>query len=240
MVKQHLAEQEKGDDCLKAVVNTIKESIRPYDLGVYRYGGEEFAVILPDVDLVESENIGNRLQKKVQEKTSITISIGVSTYRGASNNLHNLLCYADRALYKAKKEGHCCWEGIRMKEKLNIKDLILKNSISNNFIFIDLSECGWNTLKLCKSNEVYVSLSNDFGMVVIPKDKKTYVPKLYDYDTDNPEKIIKILLKEAEDKIVGDITVIFNDIFYNTETYEFAISFSGRKRNRVCIYDDQL
>ena len=106
-----------GDECLKAVARTLKDTLRrPADL-VARYGGEEFAVILPDTEItgalqvaeamrsaVEGLNITHRYSKG---GSVVTISIGVAstTPSRTGSDSSVLLKRADDALYRAKQAG---------------------------------------------------------------------------------------------------------------------------------------
>ena len=106
-----------GDECLKAVARTLKDTLRrPADL-VARYGGEEFAVILPDTEItgalqvaeamrsaVEGLNITHRYSKG---GSVVTISIGVAstTPSRTGSDSSVLLKRADDALYQAKQAG---------------------------------------------------------------------------------------------------------------------------------------
>lgn len=106
-----------GDECLKAVARTLRDTLRrPADL-VARYGGEEFAVILPDTEItgalqvaeamrsaVEGLNITHRYSKGA---SVVTISIGVAstTPSRTGSDSSALLKRADDALYRAKQAG---------------------------------------------------------------------------------------------------------------------------------------
>lgn len=105
----HLA----GDMVLSTIGRMFNEHFRQGDL-ICRYGGEEFAVILPDTSLKSAMNVCERLRKKVSSHRfkynssdfSISISTGVALY---NNLVHRspveLVSAADQALYQAKKEG---------------------------------------------------------------------------------------------------------------------------------------
>lgn len=108
----HLA----GDECLQKVARAIENSLkRPGDLAA-RWGGEEFTILLPDIDGEKALHVAERIRKAVEalgilHETSdvskvVTISIGVATL-DSSNSIYcdNLVLHADRALYKAKKMG---------------------------------------------------------------------------------------------------------------------------------------
>lgn len=107
----HLA----GDDCLSAAASAIASvSKRPTDLAC-RYGGEEFTVILPKTDLNEAKMIAEKIReilanRQIPHKASrvseyVSLSLGVSTYRGQFKNCTELTNAADHALYLAKEHG---------------------------------------------------------------------------------------------------------------------------------------
>ena len=96
----------EGDLLLKRVTYNIEVSIRNYDkIHLYRYGGEEFVIIIPDTTANEASTIGERLRKNIKEACDITISVGVSHYKELAGNMNELLTNADKALYKAKRAG---------------------------------------------------------------------------------------------------------------------------------------
>ncbi len=105
-----------GDKALFTVSNILKLSARRSTDKISRFGGEEFAVILPETDANEAFIIGQSLhqdilQKKIEHSGSkisnvLTISIGVTTMRPShSGTIDTLKLQADRALYSAKALG---------------------------------------------------------------------------------------------------------------------------------------
>ncbi|CAN7174163.1 sensor domain-containing diguanylate cyclase [Neorhizobium sp. LjRoot104] len=107
-----------GDDCLRAVANVVRGSIRRSKDLPARYGGEEFAVLLPDTNgagaLKAAENIRQRVAdlRLPHEKNLpwgyATISIGTATFhpaRGDRVTTAELFERADHALYRAKDSG---------------------------------------------------------------------------------------------------------------------------------------
>ncbi len=101
-----------GDEVLKSVVGAIKKSIRESDLAI-RYGGEEFLILLNDVDDDLALDIAERIRSEV-EQTEITVqgnilkktlSIGVSIFPKDSKNLWQCIKFSDVAMYKAKESG---------------------------------------------------------------------------------------------------------------------------------------
>jgi len=97
---------QKGDQVLREVTQCIEKNLRDYDkIHIYRYGGEEFVVIIPNIANQDALNIGERLRENVKEASSVTVSVGISHYKESSDNLQSLIENADKALYKAKGMG---------------------------------------------------------------------------------------------------------------------------------------
>ena len=113
----HLA----GDRALRAIAHTFRIFLRDYDLAG-RFGGEEFALLLPQTSAADARRIAERVRGHIAampisvndtpgaEPLQITVSIGVAalglTWDSATGNqLTDLLAGADRALYQAKNAG---------------------------------------------------------------------------------------------------------------------------------------
>jgi two-component system, cell cycle response regulator len=105
----HLA----GDKVLSEIGMMIRETIRESDLGC-RYGGEEFAVILPNTSPEKAVILTHRLLEKVSDHVfdydslefGLTVSVGVSSYNSALEEPETeVLKRADLALYQAKTQG---------------------------------------------------------------------------------------------------------------------------------------
>ena len=104
-----------GDEVLRAIARAIKSQIRSRD-HVFRYGGEEFCVILAESDEHVAHEVGTRICDCVRSMkpgflqncpTKLTISVGVSTARRWSGQsvIDELIEQADQALYEAKRTG---------------------------------------------------------------------------------------------------------------------------------------
>jgi two-component system cell cycle response regulator len=92
----HLA----GDEVLRNVGRIINSSIREGVDSGYRYGGDEFAIILIDADLKVANEIGKRIQKTFSSG-NITASIGYTRFNHRMS-IKDLILEADKNLYKAK------------------------------------------------------------------------------------------------------------------------------------------
>ncbi|KGG81199.1 hypothetical protein Y919_02100 [Caloranaerobacter azorensis H53214] len=103
-----------GDKILSEIANIIKNNVRANDK-VFRYGGEEFTVILPKTDQQHAYDIAERIRKAVEntkfyssegDEIKITISGGLAEFPDEADSGAELLAYADRAMYiGAKKQG---------------------------------------------------------------------------------------------------------------------------------------
>ncbi|MBN2125558.1 MAG: diguanylate cyclase [Deltaproteobacteria bacterium] len=102
----------KGDQVLAAVGRIIHGSIRRSDSG-FRYGGEEFVVILPETTGEAAVTIAERIRKEFSEEVfhptpseriHKTVSIGVAQYVAPEED-RDLVARADRNMYRAKQEG---------------------------------------------------------------------------------------------------------------------------------------
>ena len=100
-----------GDECLRKVAATLRAELRPQDV-FGRYGGEEFLVLLPGQDAASARLVGERLRQAVEsavvdwqgEPLRFTVSIGLAVLRDGDDP-EKLLARADKALYRAKREG---------------------------------------------------------------------------------------------------------------------------------------
>jgi len=101
-----------GDVVLKDIGRIIKENIREIDLAC-RYGGEEFAVMLPETSRDGAYSVAERIRKCAEEsvfraydeRLKLTVSLGVASYPDDSSNPPGLIEAADEALYKGKRSG---------------------------------------------------------------------------------------------------------------------------------------
>lgn len=102
-----------GDAMLQSFAELIKKEFRSYDY-IYRYGGEEFLIILPNTSVETALNRANQLLTKTKNMQveyndsilpSITLSIGISIFPENGDDARKLITCADAALYRAKSKG---------------------------------------------------------------------------------------------------------------------------------------
>jgi diguanylate cyclase (GGDEF)-like protein len=102
----HLA----GDDALKAVGTVLRETARTFD-HVVRYGGEEFALILPHTDSTQAMAAAERMRCAIHgniirvngQDLRVSVSLGAATFPEDAINARELVSRADEALYEAKR-----------------------------------------------------------------------------------------------------------------------------------------
>jgi diguanylate cyclase (GGDEF)-like protein/putative nucleotidyltransferase with HDIG domain len=101
----HLA----GDQVLRRVGHYLASSIRSIDIA-FRYGGDEFAVILPEARLDDAFKVAERIRKTIESKSSLhpmpaTVSLGVANWPNDGVIKEEIIGRADAALYRAKQMG---------------------------------------------------------------------------------------------------------------------------------------
>jgi diguanylate cyclase (GGDEF)-like protein len=98
-----------GDDVLRFLAKVSQTTLRPADV-CFRYGGEEFVVLLEGVDAEGALPAAERLRKTLERTDSpvgrpITVSIGIASHPGLGTTAESLFEAADDAMYRAKQEG---------------------------------------------------------------------------------------------------------------------------------------
>lgn len=102
-----------GDEVLRRVAGCLLRSIRAVD-SAYRYGGEEFAILLPEVDPSGARTVAERVRQAIKDleiplaggkMLSVTASIGIAICSKNGVSVQELVSAADTALYEAKRAG---------------------------------------------------------------------------------------------------------------------------------------
>lgn len=96
----------EGDKVLKAVGQIVKECTREHvDMG-FRYGGDEFTVILPETDTTQALLVAERIRASFEAKkfNKLTLSVGVISYK-EKFTVRSFIRFADNCMYNAKRSG---------------------------------------------------------------------------------------------------------------------------------------
>jgi diguanylate cyclase (GGDEF)-like protein len=115
----------QGDKALQAVAKVTERSLKRSTDFLARWGGEEFVVLLPSIDVPGASIVAEHIRKNIEDVpspctdgaiTKITVSIGINTLMNVQeSSVHDFIDGADQALYTAKKTGRnrvCIYEGI--------------------------------------------------------------------------------------------------------------------------------
>ena len=136
-----------GDEAIKKIGEILRKNARSVDIPS-RFGGEEFSVILPGIDVEGGIIAAERLKVAIEESKikgvdQVTASIGVATFLRHTESLGELLELADQAMYRAKKNGRNRVE-VAIREEGDWKKLIIntftemllnhKNPVASNIV----------------------------------------------------------------------------------------------------------
>lgn len=98
----------KGDEVLRKIGHLVQQSIRQMDVAA-RYGGEELVVIMPDTDMFDASQVGERIRRAIEQLDfddfNVTVSMGISEFGRSNRNPENMIAAADAAMYRAKRAG---------------------------------------------------------------------------------------------------------------------------------------
>ncbi len=192
-----------GDKLLKTTADILLNSCRKNDL-VCRWGGDEFAIILPKTDLVNGKKVLNRIKELCKARTDNLIkpyiSLGIATKFNSDSNLISLIKEAEHKMYKDKLD-----DGERHKWiilNLLYQQHEAKHNIKEEFAFkVDLAIEFAKNLEL--STEKITELKElirwqDIGMIALDNYNKNDLPKEQELEADHPEigyRIIKTIPK---------------------------------------------
>jgi len=112
-----------GDKVLRLFADTLRSVVRPHDI-LGRYGGEEFALMMPGINKAAAGTIVERCRQAVEKQSiehegstiKVTVSAGVTAFGEDRRDLETLIKAADAALYKAKASGRNCVIGASNEE----------------------------------------------------------------------------------------------------------------------------
>jgi diguanylate cyclase (GGDEF)-like protein/PAS domain S-box-containing protein len=99
---------DEGDQVLRQIAALLRQGVRLSDVAC-RYGGEEFAVLLPNTNMAHALMLANRLRRQIEdaswERGTLTVSIGVGSSPQGLLDAPQLIHVTDAALYEAKAQG---------------------------------------------------------------------------------------------------------------------------------------
>ncbi len=115
-----------GDKLLKLFSDIVMQCVRKSDIPV-RYGGEEFLIMIRDMDIIIAKSVGDRIRRQLEkqcirlgqqfERQKVTVSCGIAQYPTHSQNIKVVIDMADKALYHAKEIGKnivVCYDEVGM------------------------------------------------------------------------------------------------------------------------------
>jgi diguanylate cyclase (GGDEF)-like protein len=100
---------QRGDELLKLVSNIMRSTLRTTDMAS-RMGGDEFAILFPNTDIVQIRGVEDKFRRKftaVMEENHwpTSLSIGIVTFNSSPSNTDDAIKLADNAMYRAKNSG---------------------------------------------------------------------------------------------------------------------------------------
>ena len=147
-----------GDEALRICAEIINKNLRNGDIAV-RYGGEEFALLLPKLDRHTAFSVAERIRKGIEEHNfsrqelldsgNLTISGGISLFPDSGATSNEIIQAADKELYKAKERRNSIYsfsEDRRMYSRRPVKSLVeyasFEGALYRPALSTDISEHG--------------------------------------------------------------------------------------------------
>jgi diguanylate cyclase (GGDEF)-like protein len=155
----HLA----GNVALRRLAAVLRRAVRETDMAV-RYGGEEFAILLPSTPKVGALNVAEKIRlaiekarigsEKGRDGSPLTVSVGLATLPGDATNAEELVEKADRALYVAKSVGKNCVKPFSDERREHVR---LDTALSGQFSLVDSNRHGLTTLNVSEGGLLFLS-----------------------------------------------------------------------------------
>jgi diguanylate cyclase (GGDEF)-like protein len=152
-----------GNTALQIIAECLCSSLRKLDASI-RYGGEEFALVLPATTKVSAQRVAERLRQKVaschfpssgsKSFETLTLSMGVATYPADARSADELVHCADRALYTAKSAGRNRVELFGCSSRSYRR---IRGALSGSFRIISQDAHAMTTLQLSEGGLLFSS-----------------------------------------------------------------------------------
>ncbi len=205
---------QKGDSVLIDIAEILQKNVRPTDV-VARYAGDEFAILMPEVDEEEAVKTAEKIRRQIEEKRfdgqenmpdrNLTVSVGVSVYPHKASSEHALIKSADDALYRAK-----FFNKNRVESYISILDA-LKEDIEEEHI--DLVTSMKTLITIINSKDrytyghvervvIYAKMFADY-LGLSPEDKNTLIYGAYMHDLGKiniPEEVLNKQMPLTKDE----------------------------------------
>lgn len=158
-----------GDEVLKKIVDISKKNVRDTDI-IGRYGGEEFLILLQDVDPRSAFRVAEKLRKSIEEYVytkndiSVTISIGIAHFPTNGYLLDDLIFKSDQALYFAKEVKGRNSVVIWNEEMVEIKDFKNYNLELNAESLLQDFESVVNMIEISKLYKTNLSIEEKISI----------------------------------------------------------------------------
>jgi len=208
-----------GDILLQYISVTLRNCVREGDL-IARMGGDEFAIILYDIDDAHGmANVAQKILEKVDEtidiqgtKLSVSVSIGIAYYEGTSMTMEELLKSADTAMYSAKIQGRnnfqffspSMHEKVQEKQRLQV---MLEHAIINQ------------ELSVVYQPQVSLHQNNIVGCEALLRWQPKVGPAI------SPDKFIPIAEETGQIERLGDW--VLNEVCRQVAQWNKKIDFEG-------------
>ncbi len=190
-----------GDAAIVNIGQVLKRNARNIDIPS-RFGGEEFGLVLPGIDVEGSLIAAERLRSAIEDTPvegvgKITASIGVATFLKHTDDVHELFELCDQAMYKAKRDGRNQVKEAKKGEEANWQELIVDtfmDILSKNRIPIDKDTSNLLVERL-KTTSLNNKNSKDFLFGIVDSFTQKYDPL---HKEGNTEEKVRMAEKLAQ------------------------------------------
>lgn len=239
-----------GDTLLHSVARFFNDNLSA-DQTVFRYGGDEFAILLPNASSIEAQAIANDLREKFSDNAfageeylpneNFTMSIGISTFDPSQKTVPNLIRDADEALYKAKffrrnrvETYVSILDELNLHEKVNIESESMVTSIKTLISVIN-SRDKFTYTHLQRVMSYCKLFADDIGLQEEDKKLLCYAAYIHDIGKiDVPKEIVAKTgdLTQAEWEVLKTHPAIGAEMIKNVESlkrvYEIILQHHER------------